>query len=320
MSRHFVRVLPAFLCAAVTLTLGCDGATPSAPAPPTPPLAQPVPPEPSTVRVWTIAPNTGSTDGRTPVLINGAGFSPGATVTLDGTVMTNVTVVSNAQITATTSAHGPGTVDVVVSNPDGQSGRLSGAYAYALAVSHPPPSIAAVAPNVGTTGGGGEIRIIGAGFQPGAIVRLDDTQLHTYTHGASSTTLDARVSAHAVGTVDLVLTNPDGQSATLSAGYRYAAPGTLDFSGQWKGIADDRRDDHSSTEVALTIENNKVISISCNSAVTSLSPPPPVSNDEFSFSAADRILVSGRFTSAIGVVGRIDLPPCGLTWGASKQQ
>jgi len=42
-----------------------------------------------------------------------------------------VTVVSGTSITATTGAHATGAVNVVVTNPDGQSGNLSGGYTYA---------------------------------------------------------------------------------------------------------------------------------------------------------------------------------------------
>jgi hypothetical protein len=54
----------------------------------------------------------------------------GATVSLGGTAATGVTVVSSTSITATTAAHAAGTVNVVVTNTDGQSGTLSGGYTY----------------------------------------------------------------------------------------------------------------------------------------------------------------------------------------------
>ena len=320
MSRYSVLfAVRAMLWAAVTLTVACDRPAPSAPAPQTPPLAPAAPVVPSTVRVWAVSPNTGTTRGGTPILISGQGFEPGATVTIDGHAA-EVTVVSGVRIAATTAAHGAGTVDVVVRNTDSGSGTLNGGYTYAVVVEGPPPSIAAISPDTGTIGGGGSITITGAGFQPGAIVRLDDVQVRTFSFRASSTRLDAGVSAHAAGRVDVVVINPDGQSATLKAGYRYAAPGTLDYSGDWKGGADDRRDDHGSTEVALKIENNKVVSISCNEAVVTLSPAPLISNDEFAFSAPDgRVVVTGRFLAANQATGTIDVTPCGLTYRAMKQ-
>jgi hypothetical protein len=61
--------------------------------------------------------------------ITGTDFQSGATVSVDGAA-TSVTVTASTSITATTPAHAAGTVDVVVTNPNGLSGRLAGAYTY----------------------------------------------------------------------------------------------------------------------------------------------------------------------------------------------
>lgn len=77
-----------------------------------------------------IAPNTGPTAGGTAVTITGSNFQAGATVTLGGVAAQNITVVNATTITATTASHNPGSVDVVVANPDGQSGNLNNGYTY----------------------------------------------------------------------------------------------------------------------------------------------------------------------------------------------
>ena len=97
------------------------------------------------------------------------------------------------------------------------------------------------------------------------------------------------------------------------------APGTLDFSGDWQGTADDRRDNHGSTAVRLRVERNRVVSISCNSLATMLSPAPEIISDRFTFSSDDRLVVSGRFVSADEVLGTVDIHPCGTGWGAHRQ-
>jgi hypothetical protein len=56
--------------------------------------------------------------------IGGTGFKHGATVSLDGQA-TEVTVMSPALITATAPLHAGGTVDLVVTNPDGERRRLA---------------------------------------------------------------------------------------------------------------------------------------------------------------------------------------------------
>ena len=74
--------------------------------------------------ITTVTPTRGPDSGGTSVTIAGSNFKAGATVTFGGAVASNVTVASSSQITCTTPAHFPVTVDVGVSNPGGQSGLL----------------------------------------------------------------------------------------------------------------------------------------------------------------------------------------------------
>ena len=83
--------------------------------------------------VTNVTPALGSTAGGTAVTITGTGFVAGATVTIGGVATTGVTVVSATSITATTGAHGAGAVDVVVTNPDTQTGMLTGGFTYEAA-------------------------------------------------------------------------------------------------------------------------------------------------------------------------------------------
>jgi hypothetical protein len=92
-------------------------------------------PSPTTVRVTSIAPASGSTFGGTAVTIGGEGFAAGATVTIGGAAATSVVVVNDRTITATTAARAAGAADVVVA-VSGRSGSLPGAFTF-------------VAPNVG---------------------------------------------------------------------------------------------------------------------------------------------------------------------------
>src|SRR5205814_4261318 len=80
--------------------------------------------------VSAISPSSGTAAGGTPVTITGTGFLAGATVKLGGTAATGVTVVNSTSITATTAAHAAGTVNVVVTNTDAQSGTLTNGYTY----------------------------------------------------------------------------------------------------------------------------------------------------------------------------------------------
>jgi hypothetical protein len=84
--------------------------------------------------VIAISPNSGSTDGGTSVTIIGTGFVSSATVSIGGANATGVTFGSATSLTATTPAGALGAKNVVVTNPDGQTGTLTGGYTYSIPV------------------------------------------------------------------------------------------------------------------------------------------------------------------------------------------
>lgn len=69
--------------------------------------------------IGSVNPNMGPTTGGTVITITGAGFLPGATVTICGVRATGVTVTNSGTITATTPPGAAGTCPVVVTNPGG---------------------------------------------------------------------------------------------------------------------------------------------------------------------------------------------------------
>ena len=77
-----------------------------------------------------VTPTSGSTLGGASVTLTGTSFQSGATVTFGGNTLTSVTVVNATTITGTTPSHAAGAVDVVVTNPDAQSGTCTGCYSY----------------------------------------------------------------------------------------------------------------------------------------------------------------------------------------------
>ncbi len=115
------------LCAAFTLTvlgLSCGGSAPSGPS------SQPPPATVAPPTLSGVTPAIGATSGGLGVTITGTGFTAGATVSIGGAAATSVAVASATSITASTPPHAAGSADVVVTNPDGQSGRLAGAFNY----------------------------------------------------------------------------------------------------------------------------------------------------------------------------------------------
>jgi hypothetical protein len=128
--------------------------------------------------------------------------------------------VSSTQIDATTPDHAGGAVDVVVTNPDTQSGTLTNGYMYM----GPAPTVTAVAPASGPWPGGTAVTITGTNFVSGATVTFGGTAA-TGVNVVDATSITATTPAHAGGTVDVTVTNPDTGSGTLSSGYTYTAAG-----------------------------------------------------------------------------------------------
>ena len=86
---------------------------------------------PAVITVTGVSPASGLTTGGEPITITGSGFAGSAapTVTLGGTAATDVTVVSDTSLTATTPAHAAGAVDVSVARGS-DTGTKAGAYTY----------------------------------------------------------------------------------------------------------------------------------------------------------------------------------------------
>ena len=109
-----------------------------------------------------------------------------------------------------------GSVNVVVKNSDGQTGTLNSGYSYA----NPAPTVTSVSPSSGSSGGATGVTITGTNFLSGATVSFGGNAATNVTV-VSSTSITARTPTHATGAVNVVVTNSDGQSGTLSNGYTY---------------------------------------------------------------------------------------------------
>jgi hypothetical protein len=99
-----------------------------------------------------VSPSSAPTNGGTSVTVSGTNFQSGAIVKLGGVLATGVVVVGAGTITATTPAHAAGVVDVVVTNPDSQSGTLAGGFTYGSV--GPAMSVSRSALYFGATNGG----------------------------------------------------------------------------------------------------------------------------------------------------------------------
>lgn len=91
-----------------------------------------------------------------------------------------------------------------------------------LAVANPAPTITSIVPNSGSIAGGTSVTINGTGFLSNPTVKFGGVNATGVS--ATATSITATTPAHAAGKVDVVVTNSDSQSATLTQGFTYALP------------------------------------------------------------------------------------------------
>ncbi len=179
--------------------------------------------------ISSISPNTGAIGGGTRISVSGSNFAPGAVLTLDGLAATNI-VVSGGTISADAPAHSAGAVDVVVTNPDGQSGTLVGGFSYVGLPSFSDtlaPQVGGLDPASGPVDGGTTVVITGANFSNGLQVTFDGAPVASVSV-IDSNTLSVMTPAHAAGAVDIRVVNPNGKQALVAAGYEFTSPSGSD--------------------------------------------------------------------------------------------
>jgi hypothetical protein len=165
-----------------------------------------------------VTPAAGPPSGGTVVTLTGGEFPADAQVLFDGVAATNVVVANASRLTAVTPAHAAGAVDVTVTG-HGQTATLTSGFSYAE-----PPVVTSIDPKTGSSIGGTTVTIAGTGFQAGATVKFGTTPAESQTV-VSSTQITAVNPSLAAGAVDVTVTNPDGQSSTLSSAFAYWAQG-----------------------------------------------------------------------------------------------
>ena len=170
----------------------------------------------------------------------------------------------------------------------------------------PAPTILAVTPSIGSSGGGAAIAITGAGLQPGLRVAFGTTNVIGF-FGLTSDRISVTTPSHAPGTVDVVVTNVDGQKAVAIGAYTFAGPESFAVNGHWRGLsfAGDYYE-----PFTLTVENGAVVSITCaSSGLIPLSPPAPIIRGEFLFSPGGGVEVSGRILAPNEAKGGVNVDP-----------
>jgi phosphatidylserine/phosphatidylglycerophosphate/cardiolipin synthase-like enzyme len=171
--------------------------------------------------VTSVSPATGAASGGTAVTITGTSFAAGATVAFGVATATKIVVVNSTTITATTPPHVGGSVNVMVTNPAGNAGSLPNGFLYTSIPPSTQPKLNVAVPNTGSTAGGDSVTISGSNLVQGL----------TVTFGGAFATIVSRSTVSVIVTtpagsagspVDIVVKNPNGQSATLKSAFTYA--------------------------------------------------------------------------------------------------
>jgi hypothetical protein len=185
------------------------------------------PPAPTNPTLTGLSPTSGPTAGGTSVTLTGTNFVNGGIVTFGGVAGTIVGQVLSNSLTVTTPFDQPaGAVDVTFLNPfTGGVASIQSGFTYLA----PPPTIDGLSIRGAPPAGGTTLNITGTGLQPGVTATFGGapaTGLVLSDSTPPRKLLTLTVPAQPAGAgefVDLVVRNPDGQTATF-AGFHYGPP------------------------------------------------------------------------------------------------
>jgi hypothetical protein len=157
----------------------------------------------------------GRVTGGEPIFISGNGFPLGAIVTVGDKPLTDITV-TDTVITGHTPPGIEGEQDIRIVLPDLGYSISIGKFLY-----NPLSNIVVtnVIPNNGRQSGGNICNVVGSGFLPDATVAIDGNPATVVSVMPALITFT--VPPGAEGAKDVLITNPDGQKATLRGGYTY---------------------------------------------------------------------------------------------------
>jgi hypothetical protein len=152
------------------------------------------------------------------------------------------------------------------------------------------------------------------------VTRVSSQSVHGY---AIDRQIGTETPAHAPGPVDVTVSNPDGQTVVLARAYTYVPPASLNFEGQWVGIATGdqiSREHGGGADVRLVIRGGHVVSVSCNEMTLTLSSPSAISDGQFAHAALDGTAVTGRIVSEFHAIGTMTFGLCrDALWTAERR-
>lgn len=174
----------------------------------------------------TVTPNDGTHLGGEDIWLEGGDFAPAGRVAvwfgLESATVRSVT--DGSHITAVSPpAPGPGVVDVTIVNlDDGSTAVMANGFEYRQTVST--PVLTRVTPAIGDVTGGDTVTLHGSDFIGTPTVHFGTQE--AVVESASADRLVVTTPAGSLGTVDILVTNPDGARARLRNGFQYLSPGS----------------------------------------------------------------------------------------------
>lgn len=208
--------------------------------------------------VSSVSPVSGPAIGGTSITITGTDFVSGATISVGGAACASVAFVSSTSLTCTTPTQSAGPKDIVVTNPDTQSGTGAGLFTFV-----PAPTVTAITPSSGDVAGLQNVSITGSGFRAGASVSIGGSAACTGVTVVSASSITCTTSASsAVTGVAVRVTNTDMQYGELVNGYSYTT---------------------TTTTISPAPSSNSNVSISATTTTTV--PRTPVTNPNVSVSS-----------------------------------
>jgi hypothetical protein len=184
------------------------------------------------------------------------------------------------------------------------------------------PSVSTLSENIGSTKGGTPVSIVGTGFMMNATATFGSVKVARHgwdprVAGGASGSLLINTPEHSAGLVDLIVTNPDGQSYRIANAFEYREQQSFDINGDWEGYGSDGNH----INMAITIHNGVLTSASCSyDTVDTVALSSPAANGEFSVDDGGGFRISGRIVSPFDVIGKISAPSCGadISWEAQR--
>jgi RHS repeat-associated protein len=164
----------------------------------------------------------GNIFGGVVLTVFGNGLSGATRVTVGGTQVSSVKVLSDTAVIFRVPGHAAGMADVLVTTPGGTSAVTpADVYTYNLPAA---PVVTGLSLTRGSIVGGVTLLIMGTGFNRATKVDFGSAPAPRFTV-VSDTAISVAVPAQDVGTVDVTVTTPGGTSATVPADqFTYVMP------------------------------------------------------------------------------------------------